>query len=406
MAKINVSTDGYYDIAVNAGTLSHLSEQVKANFCTLKNNTTIQSVINSCDLIEDLSVAEKRLQDIIVSSNKIYEVASYAYYVYSETAQEEKNIVSNATELSVENVDLVSDTSVHSKPENNKDLKDSASVLGALPRAFDMGSKLFGLLAKGVAQGLTFTEKGIYTIVSGAIRDIGCGTRYLTSTLENGSSSVCDIFNKTSKLSKISSAIAIGGDALSIVGTGINAYTKIYDIWDNDELTEREKKINTAGVSIASAIGAALDVAAIVCTCTGVAAPIGLALGLVVTSDSGIAATTAIVDDVVESCEQIENSVAKAYNTGQVDMAEIGDNFSNAVGDALQTGGDIITSAWDNLMDSDGVLDAIGNTVNLVCAPVAAAAEVVVNSVVAAGTAVVNTVASAGAAVINWFKKW
>ena len=138
----------------------------------------------------------------------------------------------------------------------------------------------------------------------------------------------------------------------------------------------------------------------------GVAAPIGLALGLVVTSDSGIAATTAIVDDVVESCEQIENSVAKAYNTGQVDMAEIGDNFSNAVGDALQTGGDIITSAWDNLMDSDGVLDAIGNTVNLVCAPVAAAAEVVVNSVVAAGTAVVNTVASAGAAVINWFKKW
>lgn len=408
MAKINVSLEGYYDVAVNAGTLSQLAEQIKEQYLILKNNERMQDVIDGCDLEGDVESGERLLEDIIFRTNRMYEVTSYAYNVYSEVEHREKDIVLEAVSIQTEDIELdIPDDS----DSDSSGWKTGSDISSGVSKVFSGIDTILDLCTKTdwVSHGLKFTTKQAYTIVSGAIREIGCGTRYLTKTLKDGTDAVSNIFNKVKTIEKVSKGFSIAGDLFGIAGTSLSWVDKHQDIWDDSELTEREKNIQSWGLGIASTIGIGLNVASIVCTATGVGAPVGLALAAIetiVTSDSGIAGVTSVVESTVEACEQIKDSVAKAYETGTVDMEAIGNNLTNAVGDAVQTGVGIVTNAWEQLKESDGVLDTIGNAVNLVCAPVVAVKTTVVNTAIAAGTAVVNTVASAGAAVVKWFKKW
>ena len=251
-----------------------------------------------------------------------------------------------------------------------------------------------------------FTRNGLLNKLVKWAKGTGIGTKYTPNVLKDtpilGGLYKLGEFSK--KVDKVTNVVV--GVASGISGV-IDATEKIKDIWENDELSQKEKIIDTAAVGITSAVGTAIDVAApfvgtAVQTAVTAAIPVpivgaavGFAAGWVVEKGLDIYA------DVIRS-EAVVNQVSSSITN---------------VGDALSSGVAAISDAAQKIVESKNVGEAIVNTaaavgtvaVEAVKTGVTVAVEAVKTSVTVAVEAVKtvgNAIGNAAKAVGNWFKKW
>ncbi len=260
-----------------------------------------------------------------------------------------------------------------------------------------------------------FTMKDGYVIVSQFTRNskfnslvqkyhngTGIGTRYTVDGLKN--TPVIGTIYKAQQIAEKAEKIANTVTAItSGIEGAVDMGVKINDIWANDELSKKDKIIDTTAVALTSVVGTAIDVAApFVGSAVTAAIPIpivNVAVGQAVTKVMEIGA------DVIRS-EAVINQVSDSIEK---------------VGDAISAGASAISDAGKKLLESKNAGEAIANTAILVGTAVVAKTAVV-GAIVAEGIKTVTTVAVETAKAVvnnvvegvkntakkvkNFFKKW
>ena len=301
--------------------------------------------------------------------------------------------------------------------ETNKFVKNISKTVKAITGS----TKVLFTVKDGYVVVSKFTRNSLFNKLVQTYHDgTGLGTRYTVDGIKGtpvvGKVYTIDqIANKVDKVVNVVTAVTTG------VTDVVEAGNKINDIWANDDLSKKEKIIDTSAVVVTSAIGTALDVAAPFAGSAvqkTVSVAVGGALSAVLPVGGAIvgAAVGYVAGQIVENGMRLVSDVI----TSEAVVNQVSESIEK-VGDAVTSGVAAVSNANKKLMESKNAGEAIANTAKLVGTAVTAGAKVVATTVVESAktaakvvTETVKTVAKeietgvkkAANAVKNFFKKW
>ena len=386
----------------------------------IKVRSSIGSRINTVESsLANHEIVLQRMDSFLGRTTSSYAAADRTQQSSDYTEAQKKFIVETAA------VELGVDTSFIQETLNDGASMDD--IFEWLSGTADRTNKFVENVNKGLrfitgAKDLAFNMKDGYVIVSKFTRDsflnnlvkwahdgVGVGTRYTVDGLKN--TPIIGTIYKAGEIADKVGKVCDVIQGIASVGSGIvDATQKIDKIWDNDDLSDKEKIINTSAVVITSAVGTAMEVAApiageavkgivqgaITAALPGAGVVVGAAVGFI--AGAVVEKGVELVADVIRS-EAVINQVADSIEK---------------VGDAVASGVKAVSDAGKKLVESKSVGDAIVNTAALVGTAVVSgvkvAATVAVEAVKTKVTVAVETVKTgvkkAATAVKNFFKKW
>lgn len=362
---------------------------------------------------------------LAVSIEKLSNTNDYSENQYSEE-QKKEIIALAAQELGVSESDIHENISqglstiddvvefLEGKAkETNKFVKNLSKTV----KKFTGATKVLFTVKDGYVIVSKFSRNSIFNKLVQTFHDgTGLGTRYTVDGIKGtpivGTVYTVDqIAKKVDKVVNVVTAVATG------VSDVVEAGQKVNDIWANDDLSKKEKIIDTSAVVITSAIGTALDVAApfagtaVQNAVTGALSAVLPGAGVVVGAAVGY-----VAGQIVENGMRLVSDVI----TSEAVVNQVSDSIEK-VGDAVTSGVQAVSNAGQKLMESKNAGEAIANTANLVGTAVVAGAKVVATTVVegvktaatvvaetakAVANSVVEGVKSTAKKVVNFFKKW
>ena len=405
MKTINVNLENYNAIAQKTAILRDFTTQIESQFNLLKDNESIQSIIMPIPKVTaQLEQSREAFSQITKRANNVAVGMAQAFNVYCLLNDYVKESFKDQTELICNEAKNIANDPYDAV----KDGKAIYDVVGYVTDGTKIANNFFDVLKMEKSK-IVFKQlpDGHWTVY-GNLDGCKVGRFYNKQTLLDKTDELGDLFKTSERVNnppKVPGAKIAGTWVLTAVSVGFtiyDGYNRISDISSDDSLSKKEKGIAISAVAVNSGVAIACDVVAAALTCTGIGAPVALALSvasMILTSDGGMAMTTAVIGQAVESVEQIGSSAKNAWETGKVDGGQILEDLGSNVGNAVKSGGEIITNAWDNLKNSESVLDGVSNTIELACSAVAGVATTAANTAIAVGTALVNGAVSTTAAV-------